>query len=217
MKNKFTPAVNFFSKTNDKASLFKDLWFEETIALLRSSREDDKNPIITEIIRSAASDNRRVLYINTEHRAESFVERFVTNENLLIFTPEYDDPSDPADYADLVFAGIEEAVAETEIRTFIVDSVSRIAALSFGRNASAAYIMKRLAALQRRHKLSILVIAHSSTKSTDRALSALCDSEITADSQEETENSEFSELSEFSANNKPGANQPFNNISPSNT
>lgn len=151
---------------------------EHTVALLRSPLDDDKNPLITEIIGAVAKGDRQVLYVNTEHRAETFIERFSDNENLMIFNPSYDDPDDPRDYADLVFAGLEEAISEMGIRTFIIDSVSRIAALSFGRNASPAYIMKRLVALQARHNLSLLVIAHTSTKSTDRVLTTLSDVEI---------------------------------------
>ncbi|MDE6369729.1 MAG: hypothetical protein K2K94_10890, partial [Muribaculaceae bacterium] len=59
--------------------------------------------------------------------------------------------------------------------------VTRIAALSFGRNASVAYVMKRLVALQVRCKLSLLVISHDTTKTTDRALLNLSDTEITLD------------------------------------
>ena len=83
---------------------------------------------------------------------------------------------------------IEEIITTTSIRTFVIDSVSRIAALSFGRNASVAYVMKRLVALQVRCKLSLLVISHDSTKSTERALLTLSDSEITVEtSTEETD------------------------------
>lgn len=83
-------------------------------------------------------------------------------------------------YADLVISGIEEAVATTSVRTFVIDSVTRIAALSFGRNASASYVMKRLMALQVRCGLSLLVISHDSTKAADRALVGFADSEIVA-------------------------------------
>ena len=78
----------------------------------------------------------------------------------------------------------------------MIDSVSRIAALSFGRNASPAYIMKRLVALQVKCKLSVLAVAHDSTKSVNNALVALAASEI-------TENSESSEISEISKPAEP--------------
>lgn len=178
MKNQFRTTANFFKKISESVFLFKKQWKENTLALFRSPRESDKTPFITEVIKTVAVNDRKVLYVNTEHRAESFAEHFVTNENLFIFTPAYESPDDPRDYADLVISGIEEAVAETDIRTFIIDSVTRIAALSFGRNASASYVMKRLASLQARYGISLLVIAHTSTKSTDRALTALADTDL---------------------------------------
>lgn len=178
MKNQFSTTANFFKKVSESVFLFKKQWKENTVALFRSPRENDKTPFITEVIDSVAVNDRKVLYVNTEHRAETFAERFVDNENLFVFTPAYESPDDPRDYADLVISGIEEAVAETDIRTFIIDSVTRIAALSFGRNASAAYVMKRLASLQARYGISLLVIAHTSTKSTDRALTTLADTDL---------------------------------------
>ncbi|MDE6369554.1 MAG: AAA family ATPase, partial [Muribaculaceae bacterium] len=84
------------------------------------------------------------------------------------------------DYADLVIGAIEEIIDETDVRVFIIDSVTRIAALSYGRNSSAAYIMKSLVNLQLRSGCSLLVISHDSTKSADRALINLAATEITA-------------------------------------
>ncbi len=180
MKNLFSTSADFFKKVSETVCLFDGIWKEHTIALLLSPRENDKSSLIADIIDEATADCRQLLYVNTEHRADSLIERCSGNENLLFFTPAYDDPDAPEDYADLVFAGIERAVAETPIRTFIIDSVTRIAAMSFGKNASPAYIMKRLASLQARHNLSLLIIAHSSTKSADRALKNLSDCEVIA-------------------------------------
>ena len=211
MKNQFSTTANFFKKVTESVFLFKKQWKENTIALFRSPRESDKNPFIAEVIDSVAINDRKVLYVNTEHRAETFAERFVNNENLFIFIPTYESPDDPRDYADLVISGIEEAVAETDIRTFIIDSVTRIAALSFGRNASPAYIMKRLAALQARHGISLLIIAHTSTKSTDRALTTLADTDLSelAEGSDATccvrPQKEFSELSENSGSSELSA------------
>ena len=81
----------------------------------------------------------------------------------------------------------------------MIDSVSRIAALSFGRNASVAYIMKRIVALQVKCKLSILVVADDSTKTVNNALLALAASEIPVDS-ENSENSEIPKNSEIPEN-----------------
>lgn len=178
MKNQFRSTANFFKKVSETVFLFKDLWKQHTIALLQSPLDSDKTPLITEILESVAVDDRRVVYVDTDNRAETFIKKFIDNTNLIIFTPSYDQPDAPQDYADLVFEGIEEAVAETDIRTFVIDSISRIAARSFGKNSSPSYIMKRLVDLQARHNLSLLVIAHSATKSSDRALKLLSDCQI---------------------------------------
>ena len=175
MKNKFLSTANFICKLSKKIFLYKDIWKQHTVALMQSPLDSDKTTIITDIIDSVAVEGQQVIYIDCDNRAECFVERFADNSNLSIFTPEYDDTDSPLDYADLVFEGIEEAVEETEVRTFIIDSLSRIAARSFGKNASPAYLMKRLVDLRARHDLSILIIAHSSTKSSDRALKLLSD------------------------------------------
>lgn len=178
MKNQFRSTANFFKKVSETVFLFKDLWKQHTIALFQSPLDSDKTPLITEILESVAVDDRRVVYVDTDNRAETFIKQFVDNTNLIIFTPSYDQPDAPQDYADLIFEGIEEAVAETGIRIFVVDSISRIAARSFGKNSSPSYIMKRLVDLQARHNLSLLVIAHSATKSSDRALKLLSDCQI---------------------------------------
>lgn len=217
MKNNFTSAVNYFKKIAKSVFIFKNLWEENTTALFHSPRSTDKLPIISEILTAATQDNRQVLYVNTEHRANSLPERFANNENLFIFTPEYDDPNDPADYADLVIDGIEEAVKTTEIRTFIIDSVTRIAALSFGRNASPAYIMKRLCALQLRYNLSLLVIAHDATKATDRALAALADSVIEPEAPEMTDQQSIEHVSDNAKQPKPSKKADRNEKSDKNT
>lgn len=124
-----------------------------------------------------------MIYVNTEGHVEDYADRLSQTSDVYIFTPEYESIDDTTDYADLVISGIEEAVATTDVRTFVIDSVTRIAALSFGRNASAAYVMKRLVALQVRCKLSLLIISHDSTKSADRGLLNLSDSEITLDAE----------------------------------
>lgn len=178
MKNRFTKALDFFKKLSETTCLYNDLWKEHTIALLQSPRETDKTPLISDVIESITDNNRSLIYVNTEHRADSFVGRFASNEDLMIFTPAFDTPDTDDDYADIVIKGIEDAVIETGVQIFIIDSVTRIAAMSFGKNSSPAYIMKRLAVLQSRYNLSFLVIAHTSTKSVDRALKTLSDCEI---------------------------------------
>ena len=195
MKNQFSTTTDFLKTSSNAVYLYKGLWKEHTVALLQSPRDNDKTDLISEIIEDLTSSHQ-VLYVNTENRADSFINRFHDNPNLMIYTPFYYDPDDPDDYADLVFSGLEEAIAATDMRTFIIDSITRIAAKSFGRNASPAFIMKRLTALQSRHNLTILVVAHSSTKSTDRALKNLADFEVPVPE----ENASAHELTEQTAN-----------------
>lgn len=179
MEKRFTSAVNFLSELKESTFLYKNIWRENTTALLHSPRETDKTSLAVDIAVSVSATGRKVLYVDTQSLLSTHEEQLkAASDNLFVYIPAYDDPSDETDYADLVIAGIEEAVATAGIRTFVIDSVSRIAALSFGRNASPAYVMKRLVALQVRCRLSLLVLAHDSTRAVDRALLNLADSEI---------------------------------------
>ena len=196
MEHKFISSDKFFSEVRQTVDLYNNQWREGTTALIHGPRNVDKTAKALEIASDLAKSGREVLYVNAEDRLGRSSRRCESVENLYVFTPEYESIDDTADYADLVFEALEQAVRTTSIRTFVIDSVSRIAALSFGRNASPAYIMKRLVALQVKCKLSVLAVAHDSTKSVNNALVALAASEI-------TESSESSEISEISEHSKP--------------
>lgn len=209
MKSQFISASEFFKKVQNTVYLFKKIWKENTTALLHAPRDVDKTAKAVEIAADITAAGGKVVYINSSDSLSEHADSIEKMENLFVYTPSYASPDDPTDYADLVISGIEEIVAKTGMRIFIIDSLTRIAALSFGRNASPAYVMKRLVALQLRHKLSLLVIAHDSTKSTDRTLLTLADSEIaefpqpvgsrpvaTANKPEATKPSENTECSE---------------------
>ncbi|MDE6240484.1 MAG: AAA family ATPase [Muribaculaceae bacterium] len=185
MKNKFINSTQFSQIAQKVSFLYKNIWKEFTTCLLHGPRQTDKSESAIDIAIAISSDERDVIFINTESHAENYCDKIAGASNLYIFTPEFESPEDPTDYADIVIAGIEEAVKTTEVRTFVIDSVTRIAALSFGRNASAAHVMKRLVALQVRYKLSFLIVAHDSTKSTDRALLNLANSEIILEPESE--------------------------------
>ena len=199
MEHKFISSKKFFSAVKKAVSLYKNIWREGTTCLIHGPRTADKTAKAYDIAVSLANSGREVLYVNAEGIIDQRGAAEKGADNLYVFTPEYSSPDDKTDYADLVFEAIEQAVATTSIRTFVIDSVSRIAALSFGRNASPAYIMKRLVALQVKCKLSVLAVAHDSTKSVNNALVALAASEIT----ENSESSEISEISEISEHSKP--------------
>lgn len=197
----FIKAKSFFARLSKSVFLFKNIWKEGTTMLLHAPRTVDKTPTALTIANDVALSGREVLYIATDS-LDSQVK--AEADNLYFFTPEFESIDDNRDYAELVFEAIEHAVRTTAIRTFVIDSVTRIAALSFGRNASAAYIMKRLVALQVKCKLSILVVADDTTRSTNSALLTLAASEITiSENSESSENSENSERSDRSEAAKP--------------
>lgn len=178
MKNQLISTVNFAQSVKNAVYLIKNLWKQHTTLLVHAPRCTDKTEKVLEIAAEVVSADRPAVYINTEDSLDAHLDRLVTIDGLSVLTPSFQSADDTTDYADLVISAIEEIIAETDIRTFFIDSVTRIAALSFGRNASAAYVMKRLVALQLRTGCSFLIISHDSTKAADRALSNLATSEL---------------------------------------
>lgn len=178
MIHKFISASEFIKNLANTVYLYKNLWRESSVLLLHGPQDVDKTLQALEIAAEVSSADREIVYVNAANSLDRHADRLSSISNLMIFTPEYESPDDSRDYADLVISSIEEIISTTRIRTFIIDSVSRIAALSFGRNSSAAYVMKRLAVLQKRYRLSLLVIANDSTRSANRAILNLTDSDI---------------------------------------
>ena len=121
MKHKFVSAVQYFSTLPKTVYLFSNLWKEGKTALIHAPRQVDKSSVALDIAASLAENGRPVAYVNAEGRVEDIIGRHSSVENLYVFTPEYESPDDTTDYADLVIAGIEEAVATTDIRTFVID------------------------------------------------------------------------------------------------
>lgn len=182
MTHRFLTAAEYFKNAAKTVFLYKQLWSENSTALLHAPRETDKTAKAIDIACDVANTGRQVVYVACERRIDSHIDTLSkAPSSLSICIPSFESPEDKTDYADLVISTIEEIVKTTAIRTFVIDSVTRIAALSFGRNASVAYVMKRLVALQVRCRLSLLVISHDSTKATERALLNLADTEITID------------------------------------
>ena len=181
MDHKFISSTKFFSEVTKTVYLYGKVWREATTALIHGPRALDKSAGALDIALDIARGGREVLYVNAGDRLGRLAGSDAGHENLYMFTPEFESIDDTSDYADLVFEAIEQAVRTTSIRTFVIDSVSRIAALSFGRNASVAYLMKRLVALQVKGRLSVLVVADDATKSVNNALAALAAAEIAVD------------------------------------
>ena len=197
MDHKFISSTKFFSEVTKTVYLYGKVWREATTALIHGPRALDKSAGALDIALNIARGGREVLYVNAGDRLGRLAGSDAGHENLYMFTPEFESIDDTSDYADLVFEAIEQAVRTTSIRTFVIDSVSRIAALSFGRNASVAYLMKRLVALQVKGRLSVLVVADDATKSVNNALAALAAAEIAVDEPGQSDISDKSKKPEL--------------------
>lgn len=191
MENRFSTADIYVDKNRNSVNLYADIWQENTTALLLSPRVVDKTATAIDIVTSLTSQGNKVFYLTTQRIAKSNLSKITGNTHLYVHSPEFIDAKDPTDFADIVIADIEEAIDSTDARIFVIDSLSRIAALSFGKNASANYVMKRLVALQVRHKISLLVLAHDTTRAANRTLINLADRQILIEQPESCE-SKFS-------------------------
>ena len=179
MKNIFLSSKQLFEEIGKVVNLYKNLWRERTICLLHAHRETPKTDRALDIALEVAAAGRKTLYVNVDRKINLYADRLpLSSSNLLFATPNFDGPDDSRDYADIVFELIEMAVKEHQIDTFVIDSVSRIAALSTGRNASVKRIMKRLSIMQMRYDISILVVAHIDSKASLRSLLDFVDSQI---------------------------------------
>lgn len=178
MNHEFVQGMKFAEKSTVISYLYENVWKQQTTCLLHAPVEIDKSRKALEIAASIGNKGKTVVYIDTENRAEDHRDILSRAHNVIVYKPGYDSYDCTLDYADIVFAGIEAAVSRYGARIFVIDSITRIAAMSFGRNSSPAYIMKRLASLQARYKFSLLVIAHNSTKATERSLLHLSYSQI---------------------------------------
>ena len=181
MKNIFLSSKQLFEEIGKVVNLYKNLWRERTICLLHARRETPKTDRALDIALEVAAVGRKTLYVNVDRKIGLYADRLsspLSSSNLLFATPNFDGPDDSRDFADIVFELIETAVKEHQIETFVIDSVSRIAALSTGRNASVKRIMKRLSIMQMRYGISILAVAHIDSRVSLRSLLDFVDSQI---------------------------------------
>ena len=187
MKNLLISAGEFARTVLNSVYLYKNLWRERTTLLVHGPAEADRIPAVLDIISAAG---RKVVYVLASDAILPYADRLASIPDVSVLRPAHDPDDETSankDYADLVIDSIAEVIATTDIRTFVIDSVSRIAALSFGRNASAAYVMKRLVALQIRTGCSFLVLADNSTRAADRTIRTLASSTIDITEASETE------------------------------
>ena len=176
MKGKLITSFDHLNENKNCVYLFERIWMENTTLLLQGTHKADKTSTAVDIALKVASTGREVVYVDTQHCLRDHAPRLATRQNIFVFKTQFDGPEDTMDYADMVISSIEEIITHTGMKVFIVDSITRIAGLSFGRNASVSYIMKRLVTLQMRYGVSLLVIAHNSTKATERTIACLADS-----------------------------------------
>lgn len=180
IKNKIQKANDYVNVIDNLEYLYPEVWLERTTLLLHGDRKIDKTPAALLMAAGAAKTGREVLYVDVEHHINKDYIR-LAGDNFMVYSPDYESMDDERDFAQLVFESIEETVRTTEIRIFVIDSVTRIASLSMGRNASPAFIMKRLAILQRRFKISILAVADDTTLGALRSIIAHCYADIKID------------------------------------
>lgn len=178
MKHLFLSAKQFGATVCKTCYIYKNIWKESTIFLLHAPRNVNKTDRALDISIALSETGRKVLYINVDKSLDAYADVVAEYDNISVFNPRFESSEDKTDYAEIIFDAIEKAVATTSVRTFVVDSVSRISALSFGRNASASYIMKRLVALQVKHGISVLAVAHDMNVASTRAIVSLADTEL---------------------------------------
>lgn len=185
MENRFKLADSYIGSLSPVADLYNNIWSENSTCLLHASRDFDKSALAVDIALSITARDIPVFYLTTSRLSAELLNKIKGNPRLYVHQSEFSAPDDPADFADIVFKDLEDAIAATGAKVFIIDSLSRISALSFGRNATPSFLMKRIVAMQVRHKVSILVLAHDTTKAATRALVNLADSQLTIDEQED--------------------------------
>ena len=195
MENRFKLADSFIGSLSPVADLYNNIWSENSTCMLHAPRDLDKSSLAVDIALALTARDIPVFYLTardipvfylTGSRLNAaLLDKMKGNSRLYIHQSEFSAPDDPEDFADIVFKDLEDAIVATGAKVFIIDSLSRIASLSFGRNATPAFLMKRFMAMQVRHKVSFLVIAHDSTKAATRALVNLADSELTMTIPEE--------------------------------
>ena len=190
MENRFKLVDAFIGSLSPIADLYDNTWSENSTCLLHAPRNLDKSALAVDIALSITARDIPVFYLTGSRLSTKLLDKMKGNRHLYVHQSEFSSPDDPTDFADIVFKDLEDAIAETGAKVFIIDSLSRIASLSFGRNASPSFLMKRLVTLQVRNKVSILGLAHDTTKAATRALINLADSELTITETEDNTSDE---------------------------
>lgn len=179
MENRFKLADDYIVALPKTTDLYNKTWSSNSTCLLHAPREIDKTAVAVDIALDLTARDLDVFYLSVSRLSDDILTKMIGNRHLFVHQSDFAAPDDPTDFADIVFKDLEDAIAATGAKIFIIDSLTRIAALSFGRNASVSHLMKRIVNLQVRHKISVLVIHHDKSKAATRTLIDLADSDIT--------------------------------------
>lgn len=114
-----------------------------------------------------------VLYVDTELNDACFAQRYAHRDspglllpgNLIHFHPRAACSGSHSDMAELTFDAIEEALASGYTKFVVIDSITRIAQRSFGRNANQKHLMKRFSFLQDKYNATFVIVAHNKSYS----------------------------------------------------
>nr|WP_294950148.1 AAA family ATPase [uncultured Mucilaginibacter sp.] len=164
------------------AKLFGDFWLEGELCILFADTNLGKSILAVQIGYNLAKggvtvpfDNQvdglaRVLYVDFELSAKQFESRYSHpewgplhfGENFFRaeFNPEADTPAQCDDYDEYLAGQLEWAITQTKATVLIVDNITYMRA-GTERAKDALPLMKQLKSLKTKHKLSMLVLAHT--------------------------------------------------------
>ena len=93
MDNKFTSAISIMKNASKSVYLYKNIWKENTTALLHAPRAVDKSAQAIDIAVGLSSAGKTVLYVDTQSSLSDHIEQLKhATDNLSVFIPEYDSP-----------------------------------------------------------------------------------------------------------------------------
>ncbi len=121
MENRFNLADNYLTSLSSDIDLYNNIWLSNTTSLLHGPRPADKTSLAFDIAKSLTDRNMTVFYLTTGNLSSAIKDKIKGNSRLYVHKPEFSAPDDPSDYADIVFKDLEDAVAATGARVFIID------------------------------------------------------------------------------------------------
>ena len=180
----FLNPVELENSTKNTRYLYERIWRESTLCVMHGPREVDKTDLAIDIALDIIKNNRgKVLYVSADGSLAKWTARKANFGKLsglggfLTYSARFNDAEDERDFSEIVFQAVRTA-HKHRIKTVIISSINRIAAMSKGRYSRVANVMKELALMQMRYGLSILVIADTKTKRSANVLFDYAESDI---------------------------------------